>query len=254
MSQISDYEDVRVQGIDIKVVSQFMKYENICKQAKDEVKDIYTARDKEVSKKRYLDRIRERNPRNRQQIIQAETELVKATAEVSKSIQILEEKTNTFEKQKLHDIKAILLDFMFTEIGYHAKCLEILTKGYNEVQAINEETDLEDFQSMRGRLQSEFKKSLRIPNQIQEKTFAKSSIFRSTGSLGSLGALFSSNQNRKAPGIPNAGDKMYKSEETLDSIKHSISDSEDESDSKSVDTLSSSSEEKQSPTVVRVRK
>ncbi|XP_072396705.1 CBY1-interacting BAR domain-containing protein 1 isoform X2 [Diabrotica undecimpunctata] len=243
MSQISDYEDVRVQGIDIKVVSQFMKYENICKQAKDEVKDIYTARDKEVSKKRYLDRIRERNPRNRQQIIQAETELVKATAEVSKSIQILEEKTNTFEKQKLHDIKAILLDFMFTEIGYHAKCLEILTKGYNEVQAINEETDLE-----------EFKKSLRIPNQIQEKTFAKSSIFRSTGSLGSLGALFSSNQNRKAPGIPNAGDKMYKSEETLDSIKHSISDSEDESDSKSVDTLSSSSEEKQSPTVVRVRK
>lgn len=74
--------------------------------------------------------------------MQAETELVKATAEVSKTIHSLEEKTNNFERQKLHDIKSILLDFITIEIGYHAKVLEIFTKAFNDIEHINEESDL----------------------------------------------------------------------------------------------------------------
>lgn len=69
ISQISDYGDMRVQTIDCKVVGEFTRYEDICKQVKDEVKDIYNTRDKEIAKKRHLDRLRERNPRNRHQIV-----------------------------------------------------------------------------------------------------------------------------------------------------------------------------------------
>lgn len=62
---------------------------------------------------------------------------------MSKSIHSLEEKTNNFEKQKLHDVKSILLDFIAIELGFHSKCLEILTKAYGDVQSVNEEADLE---------------------------------------------------------------------------------------------------------------
>lgn len=68
---------------------------------------------------------------------------MKASAEVTKSIHNIEEKTTTFEKQKLHDMKVILLKFIMIEMGYHAKSLEILTKAYNDVQSIDEEHDLE---------------------------------------------------------------------------------------------------------------
>lgn len=143
MSTIGDYGDMRVQNIDSKVISGLSRYETICKHAKDEVKQIYAAREKEMQRKKQLDRIRERNPRNRQLVVKAETELVKATAEVSRTIHTLEEQITTFERQKLHDMKEILLDFVVTEIGYHAKSLEILTKAYQDVNSINEETDLE---------------------------------------------------------------------------------------------------------------
>lgn len=75
--------------------------------------------------------------------IQAETEFVKATTEVSKIVRGIEEKTTTFERQKLHDIKAILMDFINVELGYHAKALELLTTAYKEVSSIDEDADLQ---------------------------------------------------------------------------------------------------------------
>lgn len=69
ISTVADYGDARVQLIDAKVVNEFARYDGICKHVKDEVKDIYVARDKEINKKRQLERIKERNPRNRQTIV-----------------------------------------------------------------------------------------------------------------------------------------------------------------------------------------
>nr|CAH7756168.1 unnamed protein product [Callosobruchus chinensis] len=237
LSALGDYGDARAQNIDAKVVAELSKYEQICKSAKEEVKEIYAVRDKELTRRKQLDRIRERNPRQRQQIIQAETELVKATAEVSKSIHNLEEKTTRFEKQKLHDIKKILLDFIAVEIGYHAKALEVFTKAYNDVNTINEERDLE-----------ELKKSLHSTDKTQHKFSSKRPIFRSSGSLGSLGTIFTS-QYKKTPGIPDSK-KFSKSEETLDSMKRSSSESDSEEESEDDETMSSD-EDKVSPIMVR---
>ncbi|CAH0556436.1 unnamed protein product [Brassicogethes aeneus] len=229
-SNIADYGDARVQLIDNKVVAEFAKYEHICKHVKNEVKDIYSARDKEVTRKNQLDRIRERNPRNRQPIIQAETELVKASTVVSKSIHNLEEKVITFERQKNHDIKSIFLDFLSTEMGYHAKALEILTKAYNDINSIDEEADFE-----------EFKQTLRMAENIQSTS--RTSLFRSTNTFGSLGAIFSQNKKETKNNLPK---KFSKSEETLDSIKHSVTDSDDEvSEENLTDT-----EDKSSPILV----
>jgi len=127
----------------ILVVRELSRYEDVCRKAKEEVKDVFGARERELQRKKQLDRIRDRNPRNRQQIQQAETELVKATAELSKTVHNIEDKASTFERQKLHDVKGILLDFISVEMGYHAKALETLSSAFQLVHVIDEDSDLE---------------------------------------------------------------------------------------------------------------
>ncbi|CAG9769062.1 unnamed protein product [Ceutorhynchus assimilis] len=245
ISTLSDYGDARTQSLELKVVGEFSRYEDVCKKVKEEIKDIFAARDKEVQRKRQLDRIRDRNPRNRQQIMQAETELVKATAELSKTVHNIEEKATTFERQKLHDLKSILLDFISIEMGYHARALEEMTKAYSLVDAIDEESDLEDFQSARGKLDLEFKKSLRLPGTIHRHS--PSSLFRSSQSLG---AIFSNSQNKSS----RSREKLNKSEENLDSIRRSISETEEDasqSEEHSIDSDDESNDNIKSPVVVR---
>lgn len=68
-SILGDYGDLRVQHIENKVIAELSQYESLCKNAKEEVKHIFSVRDRELARRRNLDRIRERNPRNRQQIV-----------------------------------------------------------------------------------------------------------------------------------------------------------------------------------------
>ncbi|GJQ84080.1 hypothetical protein Trydic_g12060 [Trypoxylus dichotomus] len=223
ISLISDYGNLRVLNIDKKVVEEFSQYENICKNAKEDVKQIYGVRSREIARKRQLDRARERAPRHRQQIIQAETELVKASTEVAKTIHNLEEHITTFEKQKLRDLKTILLNYITVEMGYHAKCLELLTKAYQDVKSIDEDADLEDFQKVRGKFEMEFKKSLRMPDVLPNTGNRRGSLFRASHSLGSLSSLFST-PKKKHPGIPvstinKSTKRVSRSEEVLDSSK-----------------------------------
>lgn len=63
--------------------------------------------------------------------------------EVMRSIKNLEKQTETFEKQKLRDIKTILLDFIQTEMSLHAKALEILTTAYHNISNIDEQLDFQ---------------------------------------------------------------------------------------------------------------
>ncbi|PSN33940.1 hypothetical protein C0J52_19340, partial [Blattella germanica] len=92
-----------------KHFAELCSYEDICKHSKEEVKNTLVARDRELTRRKNLDRIRERNPRNRQQISLAEAELLKASSDVSRTIKALEEQTDMFEKKKLQDMKSLLL-------------------------------------------------------------------------------------------------------------------------------------------------
>ncbi|XP_043670010.1 protein FAM92A-A isoform X1 [Vespula pensylvanica] len=150
LSAIGDYRDAQVQRLDAKVVAPLSQYETICKHARDDVKNTFSVRDKELTKRKQLDKIREKNPRNRQMISQAESELMKAAVEVSRVIKGLEEQIDSFERRKLHDLKNVLLDFVTIEMSFHTKAIELLTKAYQDIADINETKDLEDFQSARG--------------------------------------------------------------------------------------------------------
>lgn len=69
LANISDYGDARVRGIDKKVVGQLSRYEDVCKRAREDFKIGLSVREKEMQRKRQYDRLRDRNPRNRQQIV-----------------------------------------------------------------------------------------------------------------------------------------------------------------------------------------
>ncbi|KAK1136236.1 hypothetical protein K0M31_000801 [Melipona bicolor] len=181
LSVIGDYRDAKVQRFDSKIISPLSQYSTICKHARDDVKNTFTARDKELTRKRHLDRLRERNPRNRQIISQAESELMKASVEVSRVVKGLEEQIDTFEKRKLHDLKTLLLDFIIIELSFHAKALELLTKGYQDIAEINEVKDLEEFREV-----------MHVPDSVARLSTVRRTSFRQSYSLSNLANRFMS--------------------------------------------------------------
>ncbi|XP_033328526.1 CBY1 interacting BAR domain containing protein Fam92 isoform X2 [Megalopta genalis] len=181
LSVIGDYRDAEVQRFDAKIVAPLSQYATICKHARDDVKNTFTARDKELTRKRHLDRLRERNPRNRQMISQAESELMKASVEVSRVVKSLEEQIDSFEKRKLHDLKTVLLDFVVIELSFHAKSLELLTKAYQDIAEVDETKDLE-----------EFRETMRLPDSITRLSTVGRNSFRQAYSLTNLASRFTS--------------------------------------------------------------
>lgn len=69
LANISDYGDMRVKNIDTKVINQLSQYEDVCKRTRDDVKLGFSVRERELQRKKQYDRLRDRNPRNRQQIV-----------------------------------------------------------------------------------------------------------------------------------------------------------------------------------------
>ncbi|XP_006623498.1 protein FAM92A-A isoform X1 [Apis dorsata] len=237
LSVIGDYRDAQVQRFDAKIISSLSQYATICKNARDDVKNTFTARDKELTRKRHLDRLKERNPRNRQMISQAESELMKASVEVSRVVKGLEEQIDTFEKRKLHDLKTILLDFIIIELSFHAKTLELLTKGYHDIAGIDEVKDLEDFQIIRGNMNGEFREAIHVPDSIARLTTVGRNSFRQSYSLTNLASRFMS-----SPGVSQKS--INHINESTDSTKSSLKTNS--SESVQIEEFRNSSEETES--------
>ncbi|XP_039280859.1 protein FAM92A-like isoform X1 [Nilaparvata lugens] len=184
--EIGDYRNIETQRLDKRVVQELVQYESVCRNAKDEVKNIFSARDRELAWKKQLERVKERNPYNRQQITTAESELVKASVEVSRTQKALEEQMDLFEKKKLHDLKAILMDFIAIEIESHARVIELFTRGYQELMQINEDYDLEDFQRERGITETSFQDSLKMSETASRIETVRKTSMRNTSLLSTL--------------------------------------------------------------------
>lgn len=73
----------------------------------------------------------------------AETELQKATTDLSRSIKAIEEQVDGFESKKLEDLKSILSEYISIELSYHTKAVELFTRAYRNVMQINEVDDLQ---------------------------------------------------------------------------------------------------------------
>ncbi|EFN76866.1 protein FAM92A isoform X2 [Harpegnathos saltator] len=228
LSVIGDYRDAEVQRLDAKVVAPLSQYATICKHARDEVKSTFSARDRELARRRHLDKVRERNPRNRQMISQAESELMKASVEVSRVVKGLEEQIDSFEQRKLHDLKSILLDFVTVELSFHTKALELLTKAYQDVMAIDEVKDLE-----------EFRETMRVSDSVARLNTVGRTSFRQAYSLTNLASRFASS--------PMTSQKLVnQGAESADSIRTGFTNS---SESVQVEEYADSTEETESESI-----
>uniref|UniRef100_A0A671MKB9 Protein FAM92A1 n=1 Tax=Sinocyclocheilus anshuiensis TaxID=1608454 RepID=A0A671MKB9_9TELE len=148
LAQIQDYRQAEVERLEVKVIEPLKAYGNIVKTKREDMKQTQTARNREAKQMQQLERMRQRNPSDRQIISRkAESELQRATMEATRTTRQLEETIDDFEKQKIRDIKKILGEFVTVEMAFHAKALEIYTTGYQHIQNVDEEGDLEVFRN-----------------------------------------------------------------------------------------------------------
>uniref|UniRef100_A0A8C1V2F9 Family with sequence similarity 92 member A1 n=1 Tax=Cyprinus carpio TaxID=7962 RepID=A0A8C1V2F9_CYPCA len=148
LAQIQDYRQAEVERLEVKVIEPLKAYGNIVKTKREDMKQTQTARNREAKQMQQLERMRQRNPSDRQIISQkAESELQRATMEATRTTRQLEETIDDFEKQKIRDIKRIFGEFVTVEMAFHAKALEIYTTAYQHIQNVDEEGDLEVFRN-----------------------------------------------------------------------------------------------------------
>ncbi|XP_046368669.2 CBY1-interacting BAR domain-containing protein 1-like [Haliotis cracherodii] len=145
LSTIQDYREAQVSRLESKVVAPLSNYGLMCKQTKNELKAAFSARDKEQQQRRKLDKVKQKNPGDRRQITQAETNLQKASVDASRSSKALEQQMDTFETKKVQDLKKMLSEFVNIEMMFHAKALEMYTKCFQTLAIIDPEEDLEEF-------------------------------------------------------------------------------------------------------------
>ncbi|XP_049869033.1 CBY1-interacting BAR domain-containing protein 1 isoform X2 [Pectinophora gossypiella] len=68
LTAIEEYRNCEVQRLEAKVLGELCQYEAICKHTREELKHTMTVREKELARKKVLDKARERQPFNRQQV------------------------------------------------------------------------------------------------------------------------------------------------------------------------------------------
>uniref|UniRef100_A0A8D1IU31 CBY1 interacting BAR domain containing 1 n=1 Tax=Sus scrofa TaxID=9823 RepID=A0A8D1IU31_PIG len=144
-AEVLKNNEQKVERLEAKVVEPLKAYGTIVKMKRDDLKATLTARNREAKQLTQLERTRQRNPSDRHVI--AETELQRATMDATRTTRHLEETIDSFEKQKIKDIKTIFSEFITIEMLFHGKALEVYTSAYQNIQKIDEEEDLEVFRN-----------------------------------------------------------------------------------------------------------
>ncbi|XP_036371611.1 protein FAM92A isoform X1 [Megalops cyprinoides] len=147
LAKIQDYRQAEVERLEAKVIEPLKSYGTVVKLKREDLKATQAARTREAKQMQQLERMRQRNPSDRQIISQAESELQRATMDATRTTRQLEETIDEFEKQKIRDIKKIFGEFVTVEMTFHAKALEVYTNAYQQIQNVDEEKDLEVFRS-----------------------------------------------------------------------------------------------------------
>ncbi|XP_041728039.1 protein FAM92A [Coregonus clupeaformis] len=148
LAKVQDYRQAEVERLEAKVVEPLKSYGSVVKLKREGLKTTQSARNRESKQMQQLERMRQRNPSDRQIISQAESDLQRATMDATRTTRQLEETIDAFEKQKIQDIKKIFGEFLTVEMSFHAKALEAYTTAYQSIHNVDEEEDLEVFRSL----------------------------------------------------------------------------------------------------------
>ncbi|XP_024910533.1 protein FAM92B-like, partial [Cynoglossus semilaevis] len=138
---VQDYRQAQVERLETRVVAPMKGYGDIIKNKEVELKRFRSDLNREVKELQKLDRIRLRNPADRQSISKAEVSAQKASNNAQRGGRHLEESFTDFQRQKLEHVKRIFTDFITVEMLFHAKALEIYTGTYHNLEAINKDPE-----------------------------------------------------------------------------------------------------------------
>uniref|UniRef100_A0A182R180 BAR domain-containing protein n=1 Tax=Anopheles farauti TaxID=69004 RepID=A0A182R180_9DIPT len=143
---LGDFQDARVRRLEAKVVTELSHYETVCKHCKEDVKEALLVRDKDLAKRKQLEQSKSRNGRLKRNT--NDTEIIKSNLEVEKSLKEIEHQVERFEKQKLHDLKALLQNFVLIELKMHTQAVEVLSATYQDISELDESRDLQQFKKI----------------------------------------------------------------------------------------------------------
>ncbi|XP_034427719.1 protein FAM92B-like isoform X2 [Hippoglossus hippoglossus] len=144
LAMVQDYRQAQVERLETRVVAPLKAYGDIVKSKRADLKKFNTDLNRELKEMQKLEKIRLRNPADRQSISQAEVNAQKASNNAQHSIRQVEATITDFQRQKLEDIK-IFTDFITVEMLFHAKALEVYTHTNQNLEAMNVQKDLELF-------------------------------------------------------------------------------------------------------------
>ncbi|XP_041817779.1 CBY1-interacting BAR domain-containing protein 2-like [Chelmon rostratus] len=145
LAMVQDYRQAQVERLETRIVAPLKAYGDIVKNKKADLKKFNTDLNRDMKELQKLEKIRLRNPADRQSISQAEVNAQKASNNAQRSVKQLEETITDFQRQKLEDIKRIFTDFITVEMLFHAKALEVYTHTYHNLEAMDTQKDLELF-------------------------------------------------------------------------------------------------------------
>lgn len=144
-SMLLDREKERDKMIErLQVLSEdvLKLYPVLCNKLKEELRARDATVDKENKKQQQLDKAMLKEAGNRPKISQSLIELAGASHEVYHATNSLYDSAARFEVKKREDMKIALSEFVWSEIQYHTRALEVLSHYHNAIGKISFEEDI----------------------------------------------------------------------------------------------------------------
>ncbi|XP_066541461.1 CBY1-interacting BAR domain-containing protein 2-like [Hoplias malabaricus] len=147
LAMVQDYRQAEVERLDTHVVTPLKAYGEIVKMKRADLKRFNTDRSRELKELQRLEKIRLKNPADRQSISQAEVNVQKASSNANRSTRQMEDTIIDFQRQKLEDVKRVFTDFIMVEMLFHSKALEVYTHTFKNLETMDIDKDLELFRN-----------------------------------------------------------------------------------------------------------
>eukprot|EP00062_Callorhinchus_milii_P005117 gi/632944265/ref/XP_007887415.1/ PREDICTED: protein FAM92B isoform X2 [Callorhinchus milii] len=195
LAKIQDYRQAEVERLDAKVVHPLKAYGRITKNKRADIKKFISVRNREIKEIEKLQRLRQKNPSDRQGITLAEANVQKASVNANHTTRQLEEIIDEFQQQKMKDIKTIFSNFVTIEMLFHARALEVYSSAFQHLENFDEEKDLEAFRSKI--CISEFEKNTRLTQAQSTSSLQHSPESQSRVPRGNLHPLYKEEESEE---------------------------------------------------------
>lgn len=147
IAAIQDFLGAQVDFMQAKVSPPLSLNATNVKHAREYVKELSASREKELLKRKAVEKLKIKEPKNKGKISKAEQDLQKLTVDANRSRQTLEEQMVEFERKKMEDIRTVFSNFFHGQMLFHAKALEFYTTAFQSLLSMDEEQDIEAFQN-----------------------------------------------------------------------------------------------------------